>query len=171
VTVQRLRWPSPIYRIRANDALNTGLVGNDLAGIWRLLGGSRKVPYKIFRDGYVPIEGEKVPAHTQNLYIPGRQLGTTAYLVLRDRERVDFVPAVDDFVNRAKGRKTQPKENMGVLEATGTVIVDDRRCFEKMKTWQPADISRQVNKMITAIAPDASKVANFETAIRELFPL
>lgn len=170
VTVHRLRWPAPIYRIRASDALNTGLVGNDLAGIWRLLGGSRKVPYKTFRDGYVPAEGEKVPAHTQNLYIPGKQLGTTAYLVLRDRERVDFVPAPDDFVNRAKGRKTQPKENIGVLEATGTVIVDDHRCFERMKTWKPVEISLQVNKMVAAIAPDIKKVAGFENAIRELFP-
>ena len=57
-----------------------------------------------------------------------------------------------------------------MLEATGTVIVDDRRCFERMKTWKPDDISRQVNKMVAAIAPDAEKVANFETAIRELFP-
>lgn len=170
VTVQRLRWPAPIYCIRANDALNTGLVGNDLAGIWRLLGGSRKVPYKTFRDGYIPAEGEKVPAHTQNLYIPGRHLGTTAYLVLRDRERVDFLPAPDDFVNRSKGRKAQPKENMGVLEVTGTVIVDDHRCFERMKFWKPDDISRQVNKMVAVIAPDAERVANFETAIRELFP-
>ena len=170
VTVQRLRWPAPIYRICANDALNTGLVGNDLAGIWRLLGGSHKVPYKAFRDGYVPDEGEKVPAHTQNIYIAGKHLGTTAYLVLRDRGRVDFVPAADDFVNRAKDRKTQPKDNMGVLEATGTIIVDDRRCFEQMKTWQPADVSRQVIKMVAAIAPDAEKVANFEIAIRELFP-
>ena len=95
----------------------------------------------------------------------------TVYLVLRDRERVDFVPAADDFVNRSKGRKPQPKENIGVLEATGTVIVDDRRCFEKMKSWKPADISRQVNKMAAAIAPDAGRVASFETAIRELFPL
>jgi hypothetical protein len=39
-----------------------------------------------------------------------------------------------------------------------------------MKTWKPDDISRQVNKMVAAIAPDAEKVANFETAIRELFP-
>ena len=168
VTVERLRWPAPIYRIRADDALNTGLVGNDLAGIWRLLGGSRKVPYKTFRDGYIPDEGEKVPAHTQNLYVPGRHLGATVYLVLRDRERVDFVPVPDGFVNRSKGRRAQPKENMGVLEATGTVIMDDRRCFEKMKTWKPADISRQVNKMAAAIAPDAERVANFEAAIREL---
>jgi hypothetical protein len=81
-----------------------------------------------------------------------------------------FVPGAHDFVNRAKSRKTQPKENMGVLKAIGTVIVDDRRCFERMKTWKPDGISRQVNKMVASIAPDAEKVTNFETAIRELFP-
>ena len=57
-----------------------------------------------------------------------------------------------------------------VWQATGTVIVDDRCRFEAMKKWEPAAISRQVNKMITAIAPAAEKVASFETAIRELFP-
>jgi hypothetical protein len=170
VAVQRLSWPAPVYFIRAADSLNTGLVGNDLAGIWRLLGGSRKVAYKLFRDGYVPTEGERVPAHTQNLYVPGQFLGTAAYLVLRDRERVDFKPAPDDFVNSSKGRKAQPKENIGVLESTGTLIVDDDGLFAEMKRWAPADISKQIRKMIASITPDRAKVADFEAAVRELFP-
>lgn len=169
VTVQRLRWPTPIYRIRADDALNTGLVGNDLAGIWRSLGGSRKSLYKTFRDGYIPAEGEKVPAHTQNLYVPGRRLGTTVYLVLRDRERVDFVPAPGDFVNRAKRLKAHRKYNIGVLEAAGSIIVDDEDIFEEMRHWSPADISCQVNKMLKTIAPSDQKVTEFETGIRDLF--
>jgi hypothetical protein len=170
VTVQRLRWPSPVYRIRAADALNTGLVGNDLAGIWRLLGGTRKVPYKPFRDGYIPSEGEKVQAHTQNLYVPGKRLGDTAYLVLRDREQVDFLPAPDDFTDQAAKRRLQPKKNIGVLEATGTLIMDDLGAFEKMKAWTRTDISQQVSRMIAAIAPKRGKVAEFEAAVRELFP-
>lgn len=170
VAVQRLEWPSPVYRIRAADALNTGLVGNDVAGIWRLFGGSRKVPYKPFRDGYVPTEGERVPAHTQNLYVPGEFLGTTAYLVLRDRERVDFTPASDNFINSDKDRKAQPKENIGVLESTGTLIVDDAGLFEEMKGWSSADISKQIRKIIASVAPDGAKVANFEAAVRGLFP-
>jgi hypothetical protein len=170
VTVQRLDWPVPVYRIHAEDALNTGLVGNDLAGIWRLLGGTRKVPYKPFRDGYTPTEGEKVHAHTQNLYVPGRELGTTAFLVLRDRERVDFKPGPDSFVNRAKGFRAQRKENLGVLETTGTLIVDDRANFEEMKRWQPADLSLQVRQMIHSIAPDDGKAAEFERTIHDLFP-
>ena len=170
VNVERLEWPTPVYCIRAAEALNTGLVGNDIAGIWRLLGGSRKVPYKPFRDGYVPSEGERVPAHTQNLYVPGRLLGSTAYLVLRDRERVDFKPARDDLVNSSKGRKAQPKGNIGVLECTGTLIVDDDGLFREMKRWSPADISKQIRTMIASIAPDGAKVADFEAAVRELFP-
>jgi hypothetical protein len=170
MAVQRLHWPAPAYRIRAAEALNTGLVGNDIAGIWRLLGGSRTVPYKLFRDGYVPTEAEKVPAHTQNLYVPGQLLGTTAYLVLRDRERVDFKPAPDDFVNSSKGRKAQPKENIGVLESTGTLIVDDAGLFAEMKRWTPADISIQITKMIASVKPDAAKVTDFEAAVRGLFP-
>lgn len=170
VTVERLCWPAPVYRVRAADALNTGLVGNDLAGIWRLLGGSRKVPYKPFRDGYTPTEGEKVHAHTQNLYIPGHHLGRTAFVVLRDRERVDFNPDPDEFVNRPARRKAQAKRNIGVLEVTGTLIVDDRSGFEVMRRWTPAEISQQMSRLIAAIGPAADKVAEFETAVRELFP-
>ena len=170
VTVQRLPWPVPVYCIRAADALNTGLVGNDLAGIWRLLGGSRKVAYKPFPDGYVPTKGERVPAHTQNLYVLGRHLGATAYLVLRDRERVDFRPTPDDFVNPSKGHKAQPKLNIGVLESTGTLIVDDARLFTEMKRWGPADVSRQIEKLIASVAPNGAKVADFEEGVQGLFP-
>jgi hypothetical protein len=168
VTVQRLRWPAPVYCIRAADALNTGLVGNDLAGIWRLFGGSRRVPYKPFRDGYAPTEGEKVPAHTQNLYVPGGHSG--AYLVLRDRERVDYIPAPDELLTTAARHRPHPKKNIGVLEATGTLIADDRSSFEEMKSWNPMEISAQVTKLIATTVPDDRKVAEFETAIQELFP-
>ena len=57
-----------------------------------------------------------------------------------------------------------------MLEATVTVIVDGRHCFEEMGPWTAADRSRRVEKMITAIAPAAGNVAEFETAIRDLFP-
>jgi hypothetical protein len=170
VTVRRLHWPTPVYSIRADEALNTGLVGNDLAGIWRLLGGSRKVPYKLFRDGYIPSDGEKVHAHTQNLYVPGEALGTTALLVLRDRERVDYRPQPDELVNPRKGFHAQRKDNLGVLEATGTLIVDDRGAFDEMRRWRPADLTIQIQRMIAAIAPDQARVSEFENAIRDLFP-
>ena len=170
VTVQRLPWPSPVYAIQAADALNTGLVGNDLAGIWRLLGGSRKVPYKPFRDAYVPTKGERVPAHTQNLYVPGRHLGATAYLVLRDKERVDFRPTPNDFVNPSRGHQAKPKLKIGVLEATGTLILDDAGLFAEMKRWGPADISRQIGKMIASVTPKSAKVADFEADVQGLYP-
>lgn len=60
--------------------------------------------------------------------------------------------------------------NIGVLEATGTLIVDDRRCFEEMQSWTDVDRARQVELMLTAIAPAADKVAEFETVIQDLFP-
>jgi hypothetical protein len=98
------------------------------------------------------------------------QLGTTAYLVLRDRERVDFVPASDDFVNQTVRFKAQRKDNIGVLEATGTVIADDRVSFEEMQRWNPTVISRQVGKMVVAVAPAGRKVAEFATTVRNSFP-
>lgn len=170
MTVQRLAWPSPVYRVSALEALNAGLVGNDLSGIWRLLGGARRVPYKSFRDGYTPADGELIPAHTQNLYIPGRDSGRTAFLVLRDRERVNYQPASEDFVNRETRQRPQAKDNIGVLEATGTMIVEDRASFIAMKKWTAADLSRQMNLLLEAMAPDQGKVAEFESTVRDLFP-
>jgi hypothetical protein len=135
-----------------------------------LLGGSRKVPYKPFRDGYTPGDKDKVCPHTQNLYVPGDSLGTTAFLILRDRERVDYRPTPGELLNNRKGFKAQRKDNIGVLEAIGTWIVDDDASFEEIKAWLPQDISHQIARMIAAITPDHAKVGEFETAIRDLFP-
>lgn len=169
-TVERLEWPTPVYRIVAAEALNTGLIGNDLAGIWRLLGGTRKALYKKFHDGYLPADGEKVPAHTQNVYVTGQDLGRKAYMIPRDRDRIDFKPGVNEFVNATAGRLTQRKENIGVLEVTGSLIVDDLKTFDAMQSWDAADISRQIELMIGVVAPPADKTAEFESAVAELFP-
>ena len=59
--------------------------------------------------------------------------------------------------------------NIGALEVTGTLIMDDRAGFEAAKRWTPADISRQMNRLIAAVGPDADKVAGFETTVPELF--
>ncbi|MBN2684293.1 MAG: hypothetical protein JXR40_03350 [Pontiellaceae bacterium] len=170
VTVARVKWPSPAYRIQASNALNTGLLGNDLAGIWRLMGGSRKVPYKTFRDGYTPNKGDKVHAHTQNLYVPGHDLGDSAYFIPRDRERVDYRPSPDEFINLEYRFRARHKNNLGALETTGTIIMDDKAQFKEMQRWQPADVSEQIRRMIASIAPQKQKVSEFETAARELFP-
>jgi hypothetical protein len=91
-------------------------------------------------------------------------------VVLRDREQVDFKPRQDDFVNSSKGLKALPKENIGVLESTGTLILDDARLFEEMKRWTAEDISKQIRKIIASVSPKDAKVADFEAAVRELFP-
>ena len=57
-----------------------------------------------------------------------------------------------------------------MLEVTGTLIVDDRANFNKMRLWTPADVSRQVTAMLAAVAPEPAKVTEFENIIEELFP-
>jgi len=170
VIIHRLSWQTPVYKVIAEDSINVGLVGNDMAGIWRLLGGAKKVEYKEFPDGYQPKENEKVPVHTQNIYIMGKDFGRTAYILLRDRRRVDFYPRDTDYINRSERRMAQQKENIGVLEATGTMIVDNHDSFREMSRWEPEDISRQIDKLSEAIHPDKKKVGKFEKSIRELFP-
>ena len=170
VEVHRLSWETPVYKVVADEPINVGLVGNDIAGAWRLLGGAKKIGYKEFPDGHVVREDEKVPVHTQNLYIPGAEFGRTAYILLRDRRRIDFEPARGEYVNKPAGRKAQPKSNIGVLEATGTPIVDEAESFEEMATWEPTDITTQIDKMARAVQPERSAVNRFEKSIRDLFP-
>lgn len=170
VEVNRLSWETPIYKVVAEEPINVGLVGNDMAGAWRLLGGAKKIGYKEFPDGHVVREDEKVPVHTQNLYIPGSEFGRTAYILLRDRRRIDFDPGPGDYVNKTAGRRAQSKTNIGVLEATGTPIVDESTSFEEMATWEPVEITAQIDKMAQAVQPERSAVNRFEKSIKELFP-
>ncbi len=170
ISIYRLDWETPVYKITADEALNIGLVGNDLAGIWRLLGGSAVVPYRNFPDGYEVKEGELVPVHTQNLYVTGREHGRAAYILPRDKRLVDFEPGPDVYVNRAAGRRAQPKSNIAVLEATGSMIVDDQASFDRMAGWSADDISAQIALMTAAIQPDPVKIELFEDDIRGLFP-
>ena len=44
IRISRLPWETPVYKITADDSINIGLVGNDMAGTWRLLGGSATIP-------------------------------------------------------------------------------------------------------------------------------
>ncbi len=170
IRISRLAWETPIYKISADDSINIGLVGNDMAGVWRLLGGAALVPYRSFPEDYEPREGEMVPVHTQNLYVPGSERGRVAYILLRDKRRIDFLPGPNDYVNIVTGRRAQPKTNIAVLEATGTMIVDDQASFEEMRGWSPDDISAQVAMMTAAIQPDERKVRRFEKSVQGLFP-
>lgn len=153
IRISRLYWPTPIYQIAADHAINVGLVGNDLAGIWRFLG----------------IKGEKRRAHTQNIYIRGRDLGRSAFIIPRDRNKVNFEPSKTDFVDRQREKTPQAKMNIGVLEASGTLIVDDYASFQEMARWQPQDISEQLRQITNAIAPSTIDVREFENTIVSLF--
>jgi hypothetical protein len=171
IRIHKLDWGTPVYKITAEDAINIGLVGNDMAGIWRLLGGSAMVPYRSFPDGYAVEEGELVPVHTQNLYVTGQEHGRAAYILPRDKRLVDFKPGPDDYVyvNQAAGRLAQPKENIGVLEASGTMIVDDQASFDLMSGWSADDITTEIDLMTAAIQPDRDKIEDFERNVRGLF--
>ena len=94
----------------------------------------------------------------------------TSWFALRDRERVDFSPAAGECINAASNRRALPKKNLGVLEATGTWIVDDAAEFTELGHWPAADISRQIRRMLTAASPDAAAVSAFENSLREVLP-
>jgi hypothetical protein len=168
VEVQRLLWETAVYKVVADDPTTVGQIGDEITGTWLTLGGAKKVGYKEFPDGYVVSEDEKVPVHTQNLYIPGADCGRTAYILPRDRRRVDFVPGPAEYVNEPAGRKAQPKRNIGVLEATGTALFDDGASFDEMATWEGADITAQIDKMARAVQPERNTLNQFERRISNL---
>lgn len=170
VRIGRLAWQTPVYKIVADDSVNVGLVGNDLAGVWRLIGGGAKVPHKELHDGYELAEHEKIPVHTQNLYVPGHNLGREAYVLLRDKRSVNYKPKGHEYLDRQKAHEAQPKDNIGVLEATGTMIVDDFVVFKEMSAWDPNQVTVQIDKICAAIRPEKKQVDRFERNLRDLFP-
>lgn len=170
IRIFKLAWPTLVYKIVAEDSINVGLVGNDLAGIWRLQGKAKEVKDVPFFDGYVPEVTKRIQTYTQNLYVMGSDFGRTAYVLLRDRGKVNFKPRDSDFINRVKGIRPVEKENIGVLEATGTMIVENEADFNAMREWGSDDISVQIHKMLTAVCPDRKEINKFERNIRGLFP-
>lgn len=154
ISINKLSWPTPIYRIAADDAINVGLVGNDMAGIWRLQG----------------VKKNNENSFTQNIYVTGQNLGKKAYVLLRDRNKVNFIPSEFEFVDTKKTKRAQTKRNIGILEASGTLIVDDLDSFEEMAKWEPADISEQLRMVANAVAPQDDDIEEFENSIRTLFP-
>lgn len=170
VTIKRMIWPLPVYRVAAATARAAGVVGNDLTGLWRMAGGSRRVPYKTFKPGHRVAARDLVPVHTQNILVPGHGGGRSVFIVLRDRRLVDYVPEPGTRINPHRGLAAIEKRNLGVLEATGSLILDDADTFRSLRAWSRRDISLQIGFMLAAIAPDAAKVRKFETTARGLFP-
>jgi hypothetical protein len=172
VKIHKMSWCTPVYRVEAEDSLNVGLVGNDIAGIWKVLGGSEEVPIK-------DEEGGRVPAHTQNIYVVGARFGKTAYILLRDRRHISYPSAgardpVDSVSSslgsRDPSRAAPPKGDIGVLEASGSVIVDDGATFNTMSGWEPSEITTYINLITSSISPEPKRVDEFEAALRRLFP-
>ena len=170
VKIFKLSWPIPIYKIVAEDPINVGLVGNDLAGIWRLQGKAEEVRNIRSFDPFPSEEGVKILPYTQNLYIPGKTLGKTAYLLLRQRTKTNYDPSASEFINREKKIKPIKKINIGVLEATGSMIVDDEAAFKQMEKWGSEDISNQIKKMLNAIRVETKEIKKFEQNVAGLFP-
>lgn len=168
--ISRLDWPLPVYEIRSGSPLRTAFVAHELAALWRFLGDGRKVPYKHFPPHLAPMAADLVPAHTQNLYAPGTDGGRVLWFALRDREKVDFTPAPGDWIRPDAKRHALPKRNLGVLEATGTWIVDDPAEFAELQGWSPAEISGQIRQMLTAVRPLPAAVTAFESALPEVLP-
>ena len=96
--------------------------------------------------------------------------GPVLWFALRDREKVDFTPAAGDWIDRDTMRHALPKRNLGVLEATGTWIVDDPAEFSELQGWLPAEISGQIRQMLTAVRPLPAAVTAFESALPEVLP-
>ena len=170
VRIHRLSWNLPIYKITADESINVGLVGNDLAGIWRLMSNVQILhPGDTSYDGFQVEEPTEMRFHTQNLYVPGDKAGKEAFILLRDRRLIDFDPK-DVHIDKARKVMAQAKKNIGVLEASGIMIADDPKSFAEASTWNPAEVSAQIDKMVEAVCSNSKKIAEFEKGISGLFP-
>lgn len=166
-SIRRLKWPLPVYKIDAPSAVEAGRTGNAMLAAWQQLSDD-EVPYKDFPATWQARSSDLVAAHTVNIYVPGERGGKTIYFVPRDRRRVHFTPGEGDRLSG--GRRPQPKRNAGVLEVTGTLLVDDFDLFREMQEagWSSEDVSGQFEVMGARLAPDPVSVKRFEDRLSEL---
>ena len=170
--ISKLSWPTPIYKITATDPENSGLLGNDMTNIWRLLAANKKELYKSFREGYIPTNKDKVPIHTQNILVIGKDFGRTVFIIPRDRKKIEYPNGKKLGTINVNGSKqaTYPKKNIATLEAAGIMINDDDSVFAKMATWSPQNITDQIAFMLKAISPRSKSISDLEVYLRGLYP-
>ena len=89
---------------------------------------------------------------------------------MRSRTKASYEPQEKEYINREKKIKPITKKNIGVLEATGSIILDDESSFEQMKSWSSGDISIQIQEIIKAISVKPKEIKQFEQNIVGLFP-
>jgi hypothetical protein len=171
ISVHEVRWPTPILQIATDSMESLCNTGNEISLLWRHVGGDLTELFKTFPDGYTPTSNDFIPRHTQNLYIPGAFRGELAYYIPRDKRNVNYertqIETDGMYLDERQSIPAFPKNNIGIMEETGQLIVDDRKVFDQAIGWEPKIVGRQVRRIISATRPDDDHIATFKESVRK----
>lgn len=115
--IEKLDWPTTVYRIEANSVEKLKEVSTTLGMLW-------KKQHDVAIPDFVKYMNTdiRVNNHTQNIYVPGNEKGRVVYFFLRYRSRGNAEVFFDDG-------KTVIKNNLAVIEMVGRFIIDDDESF------------------------------------------
>jgi hypothetical protein len=143
-------WRAPAFIIRS-------LPGGTEEGLMR-------VADKVAREWRVLAEGEDrtygneivISNHTQNILVT----------YLDDQLIAIFVPRVRLRVNTSDPRNAVQKENAGVLEMMGYLVIDDPQDFDTLSHMSADGRKDLGDSWLSELSPDSAKVKEFEENVR-----
>lgn len=150
LTIERLRWPTPAYRIVTSgpgsvDAL--AVLADAITTHWDSLPG----PQERIEIG----NGMRINNHTQNLLVFQRGAAVELYFIPRLRSKLDTAP-----------RKGVAKANLAALETAGYLIVDEPEQWQTIVGLSPEDRNEIAERALADVAPDATRIRAFEDRLR-----
>lgn len=150
LTVQRLSWPAPVYRITMNDPVRVDAL-SDLADAIAVLWNGFSTPEERIEIGNEIV----INNHTQNTIVTQNGPAVEVYFVPRLRSKLDTVP-------RMGIRKT----NLAALEVLGYLLIDEPKDWAMLAKMSPVQRNEFAEGALGDVAPEDAKIEAFEDALR-----
>lgn len=148
--VQRLAWPTPVYRIVMNDPVRVDAL-SDLADAMAVLWNELSKPEERIEIGNEIV----INNHTQNTIVTQNGAAAEAYFIPRLRSKLD-----------AMSRMGVKKTNLAVLEVLGYLLIDDAKDWAVIDKLNPEERNRFGEGALGDVAPDDSKIREFEDELQ-----
>ncbi len=152
LTVERLFWESPIYRInmtRASKVEDLCTLADSIAQAWKSLSAPNS---RVLIGNDIAIDD-----NTQNIAVSYADEVLTAYFIPRLRSRVATQPIVCGV----------KKQNLGVMEMLGYFLLDEAQEMEAIKQVDVQQRNLLGEGALRDVAPDEESIRLLETRIRQ----
>lgn len=148
--VQRLSWPSPVYRIVMSDPVRVDALSDLADAVAVLWTGLSKQEERIEIGNEIRIDN-----HTQNTIVTQTASAAEVYFIPRLRSKLDTV-------SRMGVRKT----NLAVLEMSGYFLIDDPRDWAAIGMLSSTDRDEFGKGALLDVAPDEARIRKFEDELQ-----